>query len=55
MGLDIVNYEELWKQLYEFYGERLAHPEVEPRRFAWQLKIFKHVIDINKHGQNPTQ
>lgn len=53
MGLDLVNYEELWKQLYEFYGERLANPDVEPRRFASQLKIFKHVRDINNNGQNP--
>ena len=47
--------EEMWSQLYEFYGEHLAHPEVEPRRFEWQLKIFKHVKDINSNGQNPTQ
>jgi len=47
--------EELWKQLYELYGERLALPDVEPRRFAWQLKIFKHVRDINNNGQKPTQ
>lgn len=50
MGLDLVNYEELWRRLYEFYGERLAHPEHEPKRFAWQIKIFKH---INNNGQKP--
>ena len=50
MGLDIVNYEELWKQLYEFYGDGLAHPDREPKRFAHQLKLFKF---INNNGQKP--
>ena len=47
-----MNEEDLWKQLCEFYGPNLAHPEVEPKRFAWQCKLFKY---INNHGQNPTQ
>ena len=42
--------EELWSQLYELFGERLANPDREPKRFAWQLKIYKH---INKNGQKP--
>jgi hypothetical protein len=44
--------EELWSQLYEFYGERLAHPDVEPKRFSYQCKLFKY---INNNGQNPIQ
>jgi len=47
--------EQLWHEMYEFYGERLAHPDVEPKRFAYQLKIFKHIRYINNNGQNPTQ
>lgn len=43
--------EEIWQELYEFYGERLAHPEVEPCRFESQLKIFKHVRKINNNDQ----
>lgn len=42
--------EEIWSQLYEFYGDRLAHPEVEPRRFAYQCKLFRY---INNNGQKP--
>ena len=42
--------EETWSQLYEFYGDRLAHPEREPKLFMYQIKIFKH---INNYGQKP--
>ena len=55
MGLDLFSPEDLWQELYEFYGDRLAHPDREPKRFAWQLKIFKHVRKINNNGQNPNQ
>lgn len=48
-----MNEEELWSQLYKFYGENLAHPDIEPRRFAWQLKVFKHTKIINSSGQKP--
>ena len=44
--------EEIWSKLYEFYGERLAHPEREPKLFMYQIKIFKH---INNYGQKPSQ
>ena len=44
--------DEIWKQLYEFYGDNLAHPEREPKRFAYQLKLFKF---INNDGQKPLQ
>lgn len=46
MGLDVVNYEELWKQLYEFYGDGLANPDHEPRRFSMQMKLYKHINNI---------
>ena len=52
MGLDLVNYEEIWKRLYEFYGDRLANPDREPKRFSYQLKLFKF---INNNGQKPTE
>ena len=55
MGLEVVNYEELWKQLYEFYGDRLAHPDREPRRFAKQLKLFKHINNIKDTILNADQ
>jgi len=35
--------EELWQKMYEFYGERLAHPDHEPRRFEYQLKLFRYI------------
>lgn len=44
--------EELWSKLYELYGDRLAHPDREPRRFEYQLKMFKY---INNYGQKPPQ
>jgi hypothetical protein len=42
--------EQIWSQLYELYGERLAHPDHEPKRFEYQLKLFKY---INSNGQKP--
>ena len=44
--------EQIWSQLYEFYGDRLANPDREPRRFECQLKLFKY---INSNGQKPSQ
>ena len=44
--------EQIWNDLINFYGDRLAHPEVEPKRFAYQCKLFKY---INNNGQNPIQ
>lgn len=55
MGLDLFSPEDLWVELYEFYGERLANPDREPKRFSFQLKIFKHVRNINNNGHNPNQ
>jgi hypothetical protein len=53
MGLEEL--EKIWDAVVEFYGDRLAHPDIEPRRFAWQLKIFKHIRNINNNGHNPNQ
>jgi len=50
-----MNEEQIWQELVQFFGNNLAHPDVEPRRFEAQLKIFKHVKKINNNGQNPTQ
>lgn len=42
--------EEIWNELVNLFGDRLAHPDHEPKRFAYQVKIYKH---INKYGQKP--
>jgi len=43
--------EELWQKMYEFYGDRLANPDHEPRRFEWQCKLYKY---INNNDQKST-
>ena len=43
--------EELWQKMYEFYGDRLANPDREPRRFEYQLKLFRY---INNNDQKST-
>lgn len=35
--------EQFCQGLQEFFGSNLAHYEREPRRFAWQCKIFKYM------------
>ena len=41
MGLDEA--EKIWNELVEFFGPNLAHPEQEPRRFEWQMRIYKYM------------
>jgi hypothetical protein len=45
-------YENIWNGMCNFFGERLAHPDTEPKRFAWQCKLYKY---INNIGQKPPQ
>ena len=45
-------YENIWNGMCNFFGERLAHPDIEPKRFAWQCKLYKY---INNIGQKPHQ
>lgn len=35
--------------LVNFFGDNLANPEREPKRFEWQCKFYKYII-----GQKPT-
>lgn len=46
MGLEEA--EKIWDALVEYYGDRLAHPDHEPKRFAAQCKLYKYMI-----GQKP--
>ena len=50
MGLEEL--EKIWDQMVEFYGPNLAHPDMEPKRFAYQCKLFRY---INNIGQKPSQ
>ena len=50
-----MNEEQIWEELVQFFGNNLAHPDVEPRRFEAQLKIFKHVRTINNNDQKSNQ
>jgi len=44
------NAEKIWDELCEFFGDNLAHPDHEPKRFEWQCRFYKYMI-----GQKPQQ
>ena len=50
MGLEEL--EKIWDDMVQFYGSNLAHPDHEPKRFAYQCKLFRY---INNIGQKPSQ
>ena len=50
MGLEEL--EKIWNDMVKFFGPNLAHPDVEPKRFAWQCKLFKY---INNNDQKSEQ
>lgn len=33
----------VWNRLVEFYGDNLAHPDREPKRFEYQVKMYKYL------------
>lgn len=37
--------EEIWDNLVVYFGNGLANPEHEPKRFFWQCKIYKYIND----------
>jgi hypothetical protein len=41
MGLEEA--EKLWEELVTFFGNNLAHPDIEPKRFEWQCKLYKYI------------
>ena len=43
MGLEEA--EKLWEELVTFFGNNLAHPDIEPKRFEWQCKLYKYITD----------
>ena len=40
--------EQIWNELVEFFGDRLANPDHEPRRFEWQMRFYKYISDRSK-------
>lgn len=42
MGLEEA--EKIWDELVEYYGDRLAHPDHEPKRFESQCKLYKYIM-----------
>lgn len=39
----LIDYEKIWEEMARFYGKNFANPEHEPKRFAWQCKMFKYL------------
>ena len=39
-----------WNNLVQAFGDNLPNPEHEPRRFAYYVKIYKHLLKL--HGEN---
>lgn len=48
MGLEEA--EKIWEELVKFFGNNLAHPDIEPKRFEWQCKAYKYIM-----GHKPQQ
>lgn len=45
----------IYNDLVQLFGNRLPNFEREPRRFAYYVKIYKHLIKLhqeNQHGTN---
>lgn len=45
----------IYNDLVQLFGSRLPNFEREPRRFAYYVKIYKHLIKLyqeNQHGTN---
>lgn len=38
-----VDIEKILDEMIEFFGDNLANPEHEPKRFAWQVKFYKYM------------
>ena len=39
---------EFYNELVEYYGEKLANPEIHPRIFTYQVKCYKYYNKIGK-------
>lgn len=39
-----------YKELEEWYGDSLANPEHEPRRFAYQVKVYEYYKNRNSNN-----
>jgi hypothetical protein len=50
MGLEEL--EKIWEDMVQFYGPNLAHPDIEPKRFAYQCKLYRF---INNQDQKSNQ
>lgn len=37
------NPEEICNGMVEFFGDNLANPDREPKRFEWQMKLYKYL------------
>jgi hypothetical protein len=44
--------EKIWEDMVQFYGPNLAHPDIEPKRFAYQCKLYRF---INNQDQKSNQ
>ena len=42
--MDDINLEEFSVGLVEFFGDNLANPEREPKRFRWQCRFYKYIM-----------
>jgi hypothetical protein len=39
----------IWNNLMVMFGDRVPHPEREPRRFRYYINIYKHLVKL--HGE----
>ena len=38
---------QLYDVMYQIFGNNLPHPITEPKRFAYYVKLYKHLVRIN--------
>lgn len=41
-----------YNKLQEHYGDKLANPEQEPRRFEWQVRIYRYYQERRNEVEN---
>ena len=38
----------IWNNMVLLFGSRMPNPEREPRRFAYYVRLYKHLVKIHQ-------
>ena len=45
--------EQIWNEMVEFFGENFANPDHEPKRFLWQMKLYRYLYKYKHETHTP--